>query len=395
MKKKIAIFLNNIPAEGGAFQYNQAVLDAFLLLNDDNFEKIIFYTNVFWKEYLNEKGYPGIKLNYSFRLNRFVIKLLTYLEFTNKFRKLIIQIVSPNTAKHLNDENIDLVFFPSQDTVSLFTSAKKVNVIHDLMHRYESHFKEVSDKGRIKYRDILFSSFCNESLAIIVDSTVGAKHVNEIYQAPMEKIFALPYIPPPHILNNDPVPVDFDAKYNYLPDKFLFYPSQFWSHKNHKNLLLAVDKLRSEGTKVNLVFGGKLMYLYQDIVSLINECHLQDQVTFIDYVPNDYIKGIYLKASGLVMPSFFGPTNIPPLEAIFLGRPVAVSGIYAMPEQLQDAALYFNPKDIDDIADKLKILWSDENQRAQLIENGKKLVKSWNKNEFNRRFKEIINSILD
>ena len=165
-------------------------------------------------------------------------------------------------------------------------------------------------------------------------------------------------------------------------------------NKNHKNLLLAISKLYKQGIAVNVVFAGKLMYKYEEILSLVIKHNLQKQITFMGYVPDEYIKGVYLKSKGLVMPTFFGPTNIPPLEAIFVGRPVAVSNIYGMPEQLQDAALYFDPNDIDDIAEKLKLLWCDEPQRTQLIENGKKLVKSWNKKEFNKRFAEIVNSIV-
>jgi len=49
----------------------------------------------------------------------------------------------------------------------------------------------------------------------------------------------------------------------------------------------------------------------------------------------------------MIMPTFFGPTNIPPLEAIAVGCPVAVSNIYGMPHQLGDAALYFNPTRVE------------------------------------------------
>jgi len=390
--KKIAILLNNIPAEGGAFQYNQAMLDAFFSLPDEKFEKTVFYTNTFWGEYLHQFNCNAKKLKFSFYMNK-VMKLITLFNFSLNKRKIILQILAPDASRHLNDKGIDMLLFPSQDTISLYTTAKKVNIIHDLMHKYEPHFPEVSDNGRIKYRDILFKNFCDESIAIIVDSKVGSDHVHEIYHTSKEKIYDLPFIPPPHILDDGPLPTDFKEKYGHLPDKFLFYPSQFWAHKNHKNLLLAINKLRNQGIEINMVFGGKLMYMYDDIVKFINQYDLQNHITFIGYVPNEYIKGVYLKSMGLVMPTFFGPTNIPPLEAIFLGRPVAVSGIYAMPEQLQDAALYFKPNDVDDIAEKLKILWLDENQRMQLIENGKKLIKLWNKTEFNKRFNEIINSI--
>ena len=74
----------------------------------------------------------------------------------------------------------------------------------------------------------------------------------------------------------------------------------------------------------------------------------------------------------LVFPTFLGPTNMPPLEAINEGCAVAVSGIYAMPEMLEGAALYFDPNSIESMTDAL-IKLHDDNQIELLKANGKKI----------------------
>lgn len=388
--KNIAIVIDNGPSDGGTFQYNQAFVDAFMELPDSLFRKTIFYTNSYWKEYLKKCPYKLKEIKLTIRLKR-ILKLITVLNLPALFRKVALYILSPSVAKSLNDIEIDLLLFPSQDTVSLFITSPKINVIHDLMHHFEPHFPEVSSNGRIRYRDLLFKNFCIESKAIIVDSKLGINQVIECYNTKKDKIYDLPYIPPPHILNNDPLPPDFEEKYAKLPENFLFYPGQFWPHKNHKNLLLAISSLINQGIEINMVFAGKMDYDYFALINLIEDLKIQKYITFLDFVPNEYLKGIYLKSKGLVMPTFFGPTNIPPLEAIFLERPVAVSDVYGMKDQLQDASLYFNPNDIADIAEKIKILLLDMEKRKQLIDNGKKLILIWNKNTFNRKFAEIIN----
>ena len=110
----------------------------------------------------------------------------------------------------------------------------------------------------------------------------------------------------------------------------------------------------------------------------------------MDYVPNDVLGGIYMRARAFVMPTFYGPTNIPPLEAIALGCPVAVSNIYGMPNQLGDAALYFDNTSSKDVANCIERLWLDDHLSLQLKENGQKHFNKWNQTHFDARLKFIF-----
>ena len=92
----------------------------------------------------------------------------------------------------------------------------------------------------------------------------------------------------------------------------------------------------------------------------------------------------------LVMPTYYGPTNIPPIEAFVLGCPVATSNIYAMPEQLGNAALLFNPNSVQEIASTIERLWTDEKLRHELIKRGKMWTKNWGQRQFNQRLWEIV-----
>jgi len=94
------------------------------------------------------------------------------------------------------------------------------------------------------------------------------------------------------------------------------------------------------------------------------------------------------------MPTFYGPTNIPPLEAFAVGCPVATSGIYGMPEQVGDAALLFNPESVGEIADCIRKLWQDDRLCADLVERGKGRVARWGQPQFNGRLREIVEKII-
>jgi glycosyltransferase involved in cell wall biosynthesis len=103
---------------------------------------------------------------------------------------------------------------------------------------------------------------------------------------------------------------------------------------------------------------------------------------------------LYRSARGLIMPTFFGPTNIPPLEAFATGCPAAVSNIYDMPAQVGDAALLFDPHSIPEIVNVIERMWTDDHLIKQLKIDGQKQSQLWNQVKFNGRLKKIIEIIV-
>jgi glycosyltransferase involved in cell wall biosynthesis len=103
--------------------------------------------------------------------------------------------------------------------------------------------------------------------------------------------------------------------------------------------------------------------------------------------------GLYRAARALVMPTFFGPTNIPQLEAFALGCPVATSRIYGIPEQVGDAALLFDPSSVDEIYDAIEKLWTDDALCAGLAQKGREHEAKWGRPQFRSRLAEIVEQL--
>ena len=265
--------------------------------------------------------------------------------------------------------------------------------IHDLMHRYEGRFPEVSAHGRVRHRDRHFLRVCAQARALLVDSEVGSRHVHESYGFPVKAIFPLPYIAPGYMYEHDPSS-NLSRPYG-LPDRFIFYPAQFWAHKNHLRLVEAVRQLRAELPDLRLVLAGSKKSGYAAVEHKVKSDGLEDVVSFLGFVPESDLAILYRRATALVLPTFFGPTNIPPLEAFVAGCPVAASRIYGMPEQLGDAALYFDPLSVDEIADVLRRLWTDDALRTELAARGRARSAAWSAPQFNQRFATIIKAVLD
>lgn len=147
-------------------------------------------------------------------------------------------------VKKIIAEKCDLWIFPAQDTWSYILPVPALSVIHDLMHRYENRFPEVSSGFMYIQRELHFKNACRYSKGILVDSEVGKHHAMESYHIDEELIYILPYIAPSYIEQEEE---DFEktSKYN-LPSKFFFYPAQFWKHKNHERLVRSAGNLLPE-----------------------------------------------------------------------------------------------------------------------------------------------------
>ena len=170
-------------------------------------------------------------------------------------------------------------------------------------------------------------------------------------------------------------PSEFDVKSKYCLDfPYVFYPAQFWAHKNHVYLLEGLKLLEEKhGILVGAIFAGgdsgNLSYVQEYAARL----GLSGRVRFAGFVSNSEIPSLYQQSIALVMPTYFGPTNLPPLEAFELDVPVLYSNQPGLSDQVGDAALLMDLNNPDSMANHIKALIEDEGIRETL----KKSVREW------------------
>jgi glycosyltransferase involved in cell wall biosynthesis len=392
IRKKIGLFLFSDPYGGGAFQYSQSILHAALALPQNEYEVVVACAEDAWQCQLPSNSIKVLqlkRLGLLWRLFSGRLWLLSGipLSLLRKYSHLL------NTAiPKIIKENCALWIFPSQDTWSYLLPVKSLSTIHDLMHRYERRFPEVSGGLNFHKREIHYKNVCRYSQGILVDSEVGKRQVIDSYNVNEEILHVLPYIAPPYVYEKNNV-LKNDLEHR-LPAKFFFYPAQFWKHKNHEQLVRAAGYLRNKAPDIKIVFAGSQKNAYNEVSSLVLNSSVTDHVIFLGYIPDQDMVSIYRRARALIMPTYFGPTNIPPLEAFALGCPVAISNIYGIPEQVGDAALMFDPSNTHEIADVMYRLWTDDSLCISLSEKGRKRAAHWNNVSFQRRFADIIKLVL-
>jgi len=389
--KKIGVYLEATPHYGGMFQYDLAILEAVASLPRENFAIIIAYTDPVWLEYLKPYNLSSVMVQKVGVLVKILGKLWNITKLPMSWWRKITQYFHP-VAKTLVPQKCDLWIFPSQDKWSYQVDVPALGTIHDLMHRYERRFPEVADENEYAYRERLYSNMCAMTRGVLVDSEVGRQQVHESYGTPLDHIYVLPFVPPTYVYEKK-VPDGFDTRYN-LPRKFIFYPAQFWEHKNHVRLIDAINRLRNDLSDIHLVLVGSKKNGYDKARQLVETLKLEDHVSFLGYVPNEDMPELYRRARAMVMPTFFGPTNIPQLEAFVLECPVATSNVYGIPEQVGDAALLFNPDSVEEIADSIYRLWTSDELCEELAKKGKQQVAKWEQKEFNQKLAGIIEQVV-
>jgi glycosyltransferase involved in cell wall biosynthesis len=111
------------------------------------------------------------------------------------------------------------------------------------------------------------------------------------------------------------------------------------------------------------------------------EKHNFKNILFTDFVEDEQLNWLYAHAAVYVFPSLMEGFGLPPLEAMLHGTPVVSSNATCLPEIQGDAAYYFDPLDVSDMARAIDDVLKNEQLRLDLIKEGYKQVKkySWKK----------------
>jgi glycosyltransferase involved in cell wall biosynthesis len=130
-----------------------------------------------------------------------------------------------------------------------------------------------------------------------------------------------------------------------------------------------------------VIVGRREGFITGDETVVAEAATLGDRVRFTGYVGDDLLRQYFAHADALVLPSLYEGFGLPPLEAMACRCPVIVSNAASLPEVCGDAALYCDPHDPTDIADKIRQLTNDMNLQDALRQRGLERAKqfTWEK----------------
>jgi glycosyltransferase involved in cell wall biosynthesis len=266
-----------------------------------------------------------------------------------------------------------------------------ITVVWDLQHRLQPFFPEVSAEAQWDLRERQYSSVLRRAAAVITGTQAGKTEIERFYQVPPERIHILPH-PTPEFAFQPTKGDDLRllGKFGLKPG-YVLYPAQFWPHKNHVGLLRALRLLRDErGVTLEVVFLGSDKGNRGYVEQVVDDLGLAQQVKLPGFVSQDELLAIYRNALVLGYVSYFGPENLPPLEAFAAGCPVIAADVPGLEEQLADAALRVDPRDERAIADAIHRVFSDAALRGDLIARGHERAKRFRPADFVRGVLGIV-----
>jgi glycosyltransferase involved in cell wall biosynthesis len=276
---------------------------------------------------------------------------------------------------------IDLTVFPQPHPLAFESGVPFIVAVHDLQHRLQPEFPEVSANGEWARREYILRNCIARAERVLVDSETGKEHALRFYAehgARADRIDVLPFLPSAPAMTGIPEARRREVRSSHgVPDSYVLYPAAFWAHKNHMRIVEALARLANEkGLRVHAVFCGARGDGGRDeefakVVQRATAGDIRDLIHTPGYVTDEELAALYAGATALVMPTFFGPTNIPVLEAWTHGCPVLTSDIEGIREQVGDAAILVDPRDVAAIAEGIARLVTDDGVRRALAERGR------------------------
>jgi len=242
--------------------------------------------------------------------------------------------------------------------------------VWDLQHRLQPFFPEVSNDGEWEAREKIFSTVIRRAAFVLAGTQRGKSEIAHFYNIPEERIKILPHPTPGFVMSGLKADRKVFEKTEFEKD-YIFYPAQFWAHKNHIVILKALKELNAKGKIINVVFTGADKGNLKYIESKIRDFGLQKQIKILGFVKREELIALYENAMALVYATYFGPENLPPLEAFALGCPVIASSVPGSEEQIGDCALLFDPSDHSKLAEHILSISQSESNRKKNIDKGK------------------------
>ncbi|MCC7400977.1 MAG: glycosyltransferase family 4 protein [Chitinophagaceae bacterium] len=265
------------------------------------------------------------------------------------------------------------VFVSCDGFCSLNTGIPQCLVLHDLAFL---HYPTFNKKSHVIYYNRYTLKYLRKAASIATVSEFSKKDILAHYGDIPASAIDLVY----NGVNEDFRPVDDDTK-KRIKDKytegkeFFIYVGSVHPRKNPENLLKAFSVFKKrQQSGMKLLLTGRLAWKFDSFMEKLKTYKYRDDIVMTGYLENPELCHVLGSAYAMVYPSLFEGFGLPVPEAMRCEVPVITSANSSMQEIAGAAALYCDPSDFNDIADKMMLLYKDENLRRKLIRQGKEVA---------------------
>ena len=203
-----------------------------------------------------------------------------------------------------------------------------------------------------------------KSTSIIVDSVQTKKNLIKRYLINSAKIKVNNF---KNVLSKN---VEFDdtiLKKIKIESPYIYYPAQYWSHKNHIYIIDVIKKLKELKININAIFSGSDKGNLKFLKDYSIKNRVENNIFFLDFIDESEKNTLIKNALAIVIPSFFGPTNLPQIESAIIGTPAIVAKSTVWSKNENNGFTEVDLKDPSDLVKVLMELLNNKNLRNLMI----------------------------
>jgi len=372
----------NVKSRVGVSVYTQKLLHEFKKYASNDVRFCVYLRNAPSLHMPKENQYFRYRVVWGpmFWLRVFLPIRLRYDEFWQNLRKV------------LKMQTIDLYayFAPAHYAPHYLPKrCKLITTVHDLAYIFFPN--EFLKKDRYKLEKWTADSVLRSSKVIAV-SEHTRKDILQVYGLNPDQVVTIHngYTPQEKIVDSKQTLLINGVDYGLEPYHYFLYVGTLQPRKNISTLLYAFAMLYKEHNEYKLVIAGKKGWMYDEIFELTKKLKIDHVVHFVGFVSEKDKALLFNKALCLVFPSLYEGFGLPILEAFSAGCPVVSSNASCLPEIAGKAALYIDPKNANDILDKLRTIESDFSLRHTLIEAGESQLSNFSWESCGKKTLEVI-----
>lgn len=381
--KTVGIVAYGRKHSGGIYQYTIAHLEA---LRHDPTHRYVVFT---WPD-CDEYDHLGLEVRKLPRPEYAGIRMLIRL-FLLKTKWRTSALLTRTELDAFRD--IDAFLSPVPELFPAYYLDKPFAfTLHDLQELYYPDFFTARDRLR---RTLVNGALIQAATRIITESEHVRSDVLRFAGGRAEQVTVLTSPPTRTFLEKSFAPGEIErvkAQYG-LPERYLYYPAHFWPHKNHMVLLQAIQEVARAFPDVHLVLTGAQHAAFGPVMTAVQDMGLAGRVHYPGYVAYADLPAIYKGALMLVMPTLFESVSIPVYEAFALEVPVVASNVTALPEQIGDAGLLFDPARPEELAAAIERLLTEPDLAARLAARGRQRLEAVDPATYARNLTAIVSAL--
>lgn len=250
--------------------------------------------------------------------------------------------------------------------------------IHDFYHL--AHIAELTLLQKV-YAKYVIQRAIKKANSLIVGSLFTKRELYKFFPDFNGHVEFIPHGPGSLLPLEEPIDI---------PKPFFLFVGNL---KPHKNLQMLLDAFERLNTTHHLIVVGKKEGFIRGVD--INALSCKKHVHFLGQVAASQLTYLYKQAIALIFPSLYEGWGFPPIEAMQAQCPVLAANSASIPEVCADAALYFDPRNSDDLVQLMKNISNDSNLRRMLIKKGDQRIRNFSWKECANRHLALIKTLLN